>query len=229
MENILNSKRKVVVVCGAGISTASGVPDFKTLYRRDPTLIKALDVHHYKRHTKTLAKFLCEFVSDLHPTEAHLFLKRLHAAGRLLRCYTMNIDGIESRVLPQRLVRYVHGRMNDEARCGRKRFTAVKLLELARSGRIETYNKEHNCRARPGFVMYGEAARHIQELEDDLHRADLVVCMGTRLQVEPVASLVRRYKGKTVCINQEKVTDLVTVIGNCDAVCKGLLLSAGGV
>lgn len=169
----LKDSERTVVLCGAEISTSSGVADFKMLYREDKNLFAALDRTRHHKHPRSLARFLLRFAEKRAPTKAHRFLTRLERSGKLLRCYTMNIDGME-RFSDANKVRFVHGRIDDPARCGRRRVDPAILINLAATNGLAEYSSKHECRLRPGFVMYGDAARHIEEMQKDLQRADFV-------------------------------------------------------
>ena len=214
----------VVVVCGAGISTASGAPDFKTLYRKDPKLSLALDRKHFARHTASLARFLMSFSSRHKPGEAHHLLARLEDSKKLLRCYTMNLDGLEERAVDSSRVRCVHGKIDDPARCGKQRVSSETLLAVAEAHNgFERYRADHGCNLRPGFVLYGDSVRHLDEMSVDLKHADLILVMGTRLNVEPVAGLVRGSRHKVIGINNEPIDEIDTVVGSCEEVCARIL------
>lgn len=139
----------------------------------------------------------------------------------------MNIDGLEAAVLPRDRIRAVHGLRSDPSRCGRGRVAAATMEKLAAADKLDEYNRTNACHLRPGFVMYGERARHIEELEYELRRADLILCIGTRLQVDPIASLVRSFSNKVVCINNEPVNRLRTILGDCDSICGQLIRALG--
>jgi len=218
----IESSKKMVVLCGAGISTASGVPDFKTMYNQNKKLRKALEVKTFKKHTEVLTQFLMNIVEGV-PNEAHYFLQRLNKLGRLIRCYTMNIDGLEARVLPSYVLRHIHGRVDDVARCGSKRVAAKHLIKMAKNYEISKYNEENNCYIRPGFVMYGEKIRDIEDIDIDLRNADTILCMGTRLSVNPIASIIKSYSHKVICMNNEPVGEYYTVVGDCNKICRILL------
>ena len=134
----------------------------------------------------------------------------------------MNIDDLESQVLSKHKIRFVHGRVKDAARCGKARVPSQTLLHMAAQNKSEQYNKTHNCHLRPGFVMYGDAVRHIDEMDADLQSASVIIVIGTRLQVEPVASMVRKHAAKVICINNEPIANLKTVVGDCNQICSQL-------
>ena len=70
--------------------------------------------------------------------------------------------------------------------------------------------------------MYGDAVRHIDEMDADLQSASVIIVIGTRLQVEPVASMVRKHAAKVICINNEPIANLKTVVGDCNQICSQL-------
>lgn len=213
---IANSQ-KLLCVCGAGISTSQEIPDFVTLYGRDPLLKRALST---SRHTKTdderLARFLLEFYTTRPtPGPVHRWLAKLEEKGRLVRCYTMNIDGLEKKAGIRRLVE-VHGTLAAGGRCGRRRLSETAMHNLAEDP-IEwsRFQEVGACRVTPNIVMYGETAR-VPDLQwrEDVRRADVIVCLGTTLSTNPIASMVAEAvkAGKYVlCVNKESVSGFPTV------------------
>lgn len=214
---------RIVFVCGAGISTATGISDFKTLYKKDPKIRDALTRN---RHSpRALSQFLLAFAgSRSSSTAVHDFMRSVEKRGKLLRCYTMNLDGMEQFDNMDR-VRFVHGRIDDSGMCGRKKIEARQLLKIANSrDGIERFEEAEGCRVRPGFVMYGDEIRHADEMQTDLQRADLIMVLGSQMAVEPVAGLVRQHRRKVVCVNNEPVRGLKTHIGEVQTVCSGLMV-----
>ena len=115
LRRAISTHSQIVVVCGAGISTGAGLPDFKHLYQTTPNLMSALHKKSYKNNAKTLTRFLVHFANAKpQPTPTHTFLSRLESLKKLRRCYTMNIDDLESQVLSKHKIRFVHGRVTDE-------------------------------------------------------------------------------------------------------------------
>lgn len=199
------SSRSVLVVLGAGASTETGVPDFATLYREDPHLHSALSVRGHRAHPKSLARFLVRFSTRPSSGSVHRMLRLMRDEGVLLRCHTMNIDGIEGSVLPPTLVRYLHGRVSEGARCGAHRIEMADYARLLESGGLRGYERVRGCRARPNFALYGDSvAPAVEALRRDVGRADLVLCIGSRLAVEPVATAVREARS-LLCVNAEPI------------------------
>lgn len=219
LRNAVRGAKQIVIVCGAGISTGAGLPDFKNMYKRNPELLQALNKRSYKHHTNALSAFLVSFANKYpHPTSTHYFMKALNSSQKLRRCYTMNIDNLETLVLPKNKVRHVHGSISDAARCGRMHVSSEVMLQTVAKNKLEQYNEEHKCSLRPGFVMYGDDVRHTDEMQHDLQAANLILVIGTRLQVEPVASIVRAHSQKIICINNETIPNLFTVVGDCNSI-----------
>ncbi|KAI5304788.1 hypothetical protein KEM56_005926 [Ascosphaera pollenicola] len=115
---ILSKKRKIVVVAGAGISVAAGIPDFRsshglfTTLKREHKLRGAsgkqlFDASVYSTSDLTtsfheMVRSLSSMASNAHPTLFHHLMARLAKEGRLLRLYTQNVDGIETSLPPLR-------------------------------------------------------------------------------------------------------------------------------
>ena len=193
--DLIVSAKKIVVVCGAGISTASGISDFQTMYARDPNLKRALSKKtvHTDATRQALASFLLEFFTvKPQVSSVHRWLKRMEDEQRIVRIYTMNVDGLEAAAGCKK-VEFVHGRLDSEkpARCGNRHLSTEDIVSLSkRLTRWKEYETYHNCHIRPKIVLYGENTRNIDGFENDVRRCDLVLCLGTSLKVDPIRSLV---------------------------------------
>ncbi|GMK59114.1 hypothetical protein CspeluHIS016_0701290 [Cutaneotrichosporon spelunceum] len=116
----IRSAKRIVVVCGAGVSTAASIPDFRGsngLFARgsvkDLFHVKSLTSPHLLSEHHALLSNLNRLAGEAQPTAFHLFLRDMDREGRLLRVYTQNIDGLEERAglktgipSPKRLVLY---------------------------------------------------------------------------------------------------------------------------
>ena len=124
--------KRIVVVCGAGISTQCGIPDFKTLYASQPNLKRALSKNTYKKNANALANFLLAFYNaSPTPSLSHTFIKRLEDQGRLVRCYTMNVDDLEMKAGIKNVVQ-VHGGIQNGGTCGRKKIDSLTFKNMFR-------------------------------------------------------------------------------------------------
>ncbi|XP_027487186.1 NAD-dependent protein deacetylase sirtuin-2-like [Corapipo altera] len=224
VSRFLRSERCKNIVCmvGAGISTSAGIPDFRSpgtglyanLQSYDLPYPEAIfEISFFKvcplpnfRGIPTLLGYLAP-----QPTVCHYFMRLLQDKGLLLRCYTQNIDTLErvAGLDPERLVE-AHGTF----------FTSHCLRPSCRQPYSLSWMKERifsslvpkceKCQGlvKPDIVFFGESlpSRFFTLLQSDFQKVDLLIIMGTSLQVQPFASLVSRVPVNTprLLINKEK-------------------------
>jgi NAD-dependent deacetylase len=194
----MREARSVVALTGAGISVPSGIPDFRTpgtgLWERvDPMEVAHIDA--FRKHPERFWHFYAErfaALEDKLPNDAHRALARLEAEGLLDAVITQNIDTLQRKAGTRELIE-VHGSI---ARCRCLRCPGeVSLAELP--ARIAADARRvprcEGCGAplKPDVVLFGEllpeqAMAHAQEL---CEQADLLLCVGSSLEVYPVAEL----------------------------------------
>jgi len=221
--------KRIVCMCGAGISVAAGIPDFRTpgtgLYSRLaeyqlPHPEAVFDMDFFRRNPQPfflLAKEL--FPGTYAPTLTHHFMRLLHDKRLLHRCYTQNIDSLEHLAgLPKEAVIAAHGNF-DSARCiDCKAVHDVEYVKNAVDAQTpcfcaadKSYKKGCKGLVKPDIVFFGEGLpdRFWRSMNDDFEAADLLIVLGTSLVVQPFASLigeVARYlhsclKGPFLCLN----------------------------
>ena len=196
---------------GAGVSTASGIPDFRSahgLYMQKKQGIsyeEMLSHHYFERHTEEFYEFLRHVMlyPEAKPNKAHYALAKLEQRGKLRAMITQNIDGLH-QMAGSRNVIELHGNENRYfcLSCG-KRYDMQWVLG---------YEGVPRCSCgglvRPDVVLYGETLN-----EQDLARAvryaeeaELMVVGGTSLVVYPVAGLVNYLspQAKLVILNREE-------------------------
>lgn len=216
---------RMVVLCGAGISTSAGIPDFRSpgsgLYHNLqrfnlPYAEAAFELDYFRRHPTPFYE-LCKEIwpGKYEPTPAHYFIRLLHEKGMLLRCYSQNIDSLEgcAGLPPDRLVA-MHGNF-EEAHVIDKRpevkVDPAELKEALDGGNqaLRTLRQKYAGLVKPKIVFYGEqVAQRFQELhQEDLRQCELLLVMGTSLTVEPMASLVGKVRPDVprLLINYERV------------------------
>lgn len=219
--------RRIIVMCGAGISVSAGIPDFRSpgtgLYSRLqkynlPYPHAVFEMSFFKRNPKPfflLAKEL--FPGNYLPTPTHYFLRLLHDKGLLLRCFTQNIDSLEHQAgLPEEAVVAAHGNF-DSARCIRcgcpHDVAHVKRAVFEAEGNA-CYCKKRSCGGlvKPDIVFFGESlpARFHDLAVKDFPQADLLIVMGTSLVVHPFASLINHVEPEVprLLINREVAGEL---------------------
>lgn len=216
--------KNIVVLSGAGISTASGIPDFRTpgtgLYDNlmKYNLKKAEDIFdlaYFRLNPLPFFDLAREFLGkDYRSTTAHYFIKLLESKGLLLRNYSQNIDGLEQKasIADEKIV-YAHGTYTTLTciSCHKKYKDNSLLFKHVVYSEKLTVPKCDQCAngiLKPDVVFFGEALplRFQICLEQDLPKCDMLFVMGTSLAVFPVSMLVDMVPQGTprVLINAEK-------------------------
>lgn len=208
----LSEARSAVFFGGAGVSTESGVPDFRSaagLYSRTTGsgfsaeyLLSSDALQHHPEH------FFCFIrenllISGVRPNAAHTSLARLERAGHLAAVVTQNIDGLHQAAGSQN-VWELHGSLerwycSNGHQCGLDDIPPTPVIPQC---------SHDGMTIRPDVVLYGEG------LDDDVLRgavdaissADVLIVGGTSLNVYPAAGLLRYYEGdRLVVINLEEI------------------------
>ena len=210
LQRIIDCSRRIVCFTGAGVSTASGIPDFRGeggLYGEEweglsPEMI--LSRSFFYLHPAKFFEFYRSHMlyPDAEPNAAHRKLYELEAAGRLRGVVTQNIDGLHRRA-GNRLVYEVHGSVweNYCMDCNAA-YPLEKVLEsdgIPRCGRCGGVIK-------PWVVLYGESPDKYTCMGAcrEISNCDTLIVAGTSLSVEPAASFLDYFHGKNlVVINRE--------------------------
>lgn len=211
LQEIVNRAKRIVFFGGAGVSTASGIPDFRGeggLYSREfegltPEMI--LSRSFFYLHPETFFDFYRRYMlhPDARPNAAHAKLFEMERAGRLTGLVTQNIDGLH-RQAGSRLVYELHGSVHENAcmDCG-KPFSMEWML---RTSGIP-HCPDCGGVVKPSVVLYGEAPDHYACTGAcrEIARCDTLIVAGTSLEVEPAASCLSYFRGKElVVINREE-------------------------
>lgn len=217
----LNSGRykNIVVMVGAGISVASGIPDFRSpktgLYasiKQDAELRhkKSTFVFELKTFKEDSRPFwwifgrMAPLMTEAQPTAFHCFIELLHRHNLLLRCYTQNVDGLETAAgLPDSLVVHAHG-VQSRCHCMKchSEVSMAYCLESIQSNLaqpnlsieetvVPICPKCGSDKVKPDVVFFSEDLpdRFFDMYPDDLESADLLIIAGTSLNVYPFAKL----------------------------------------
>ncbi|XP_043536726.1 NAD-dependent protein deacetylase sirtuin-2 isoform X1 [Chiloscyllium plagiosum] len=232
---ILNKKcEKIICMVGAGISTSAGIPDFRSpgtgLYHNLqkynlPYPEAIFETDYFKQHPEpffALAKEL--YPGQFKPTVSHYFMRMLRDKGLLLRCYTQNIDTLERVVgLQDEDLIEAHGTFYT-SHCTNR--TCNKLYNLDWM-KTQIFTKplpkceECNSVVKPDIVFFGDSLpqRFFATIESDFPKCDLLIIMGTSLQVQPFASLASRVSDTTprLLINKEVSQQVGTRTKNAPA------------
>ncbi|XP_032632164.1 NAD-dependent protein deacetylase sirtuin-2 [Chelonoidis abingdonii] len=213
--------RNVVCLVGAGISTSAGIPDFRSpgtgLYANLqsynlPYPEAIFEINYFKQHPEPFFALARElYPGQFKPTVCHYFIRLLKEKGLLLRCYTQNIDTLERVAgLDQEDLVEAHGTFFT-SHCLRSSCRKQYTLDWMKEKIFSTVTpKCDKCQSlvKPDIVFFGESLprRFFTLMQSDFQKVDLLIIMGTSLQVQPFASLVSRVPTNTprLLINKEK-------------------------
>jgi NAD-dependent deacetylase sirtuin 1 len=271
--SLLRNSENILVLCGAGISTSLGIPDFRSeggIYERvqarypfldDPQML--FDLDQFLVDPRPFYEFAAEIFPPEEalrkPSFCHRFIAQLERSGKLLRCYTQNIDGLERAAGISRTI-FCHGSFDTLrcVKCNRSRAICEQDRHQIRRGNVIycerctgeealhandkrsslddglASDSEDSCGSdgfdpepvmKPGIVFFGEPLpqEFFDSIEDDLRRADMLLVIGTSLQVAPVADMPRSLDASVpqILVNREVVARAriqfdVELLGDCD-------------
>lgn len=209
--------RRVVALTGAGISTESGIPDFrgpKGLWTQNPKAEKLSDIRYYMADPEVRKLAWQHRIShpawQAKPNAGHLALVELEQSGRLLALITQNIDGLHQRAGNSKdKVIEVHGTIYEVVcmSCDR-RGPMAPILERVRGGEEDPACTSCGGILKSATISFGQAlvpeviARALRAAGE----ADLLLAIGTTLMVYPVADVVPRAKAagaRVVIVNAD--------------------------
>lgn len=207
------SCQNVITMAGAGISTSAGIPDFRspktglyaTLADKYPELSQPEDIFNiafFKNNPTPFFKLAKELMmpsgkeGGFEPTPSHYFIKHLSDKGKLLRHYTQNIDGLGRKAgVPEDKLIEAHGSFG-KAHClsrgCNKEYSEEWMREMIAKDAVPTRCKKCKALVKPDIVFFGEnlPEKFHTSINKDFKKCDMLIVMGTSLQVQPFASLV---------------------------------------
>ena len=206
----VQESNRIVFFGGAGVSTESGIPDFRSvdgLYHQKFDYPPETIISHsfYERNPAYFFRFYREKMLPLgfEPNITHRILAKWEQEGKLLAVVTQNIDGLHQKAGSKKVYE-LHGSVlrNYCTRC-KKKYPVSFLLETTGIPRCT----EPNCGAivRPDVVLYEEGLDPdvISGAVNAIRKADMLIIGGTSLVVYPAAGLINYYTGnKLVLINK---------------------------
>lgn len=202
----------IVFFGGAGVSTESGIPDFRSvdgLYNQQYDYPPETIISHsfYKRNPEEFYRFYKNkmIFQGAEPNAAHKALAKLEAQGKLKAVITQNIDGLH-QAAGSREVLELHGSIHRNycTRCGE--FYSLDAI-------LEQEGVPH-CQCggiiKPDVVLYEEGLdqKTMETAVSYIRHADVLVIGGTSLTVYPAAGLIHYYQGKKLVLINKSVTPL---------------------
>ena len=198
----------IVFFGGAGVSTESGIPDFRSvdgLYNQQDAYPPETIISHsfYVRYPEEFYRFYKDrmLFADAKPNAAHRALAKLEADGRLKAVITQNIDGLH-QMAGSREVLELHGSVHRNycTRCGK----FYSLDDVIRSEGVPRC--DCGGTVKPDVVLYEEGldSNTLEKSVRYIRQADMLIIGGTSLVVYPAAGLIDYYRGsKLVLINKD--------------------------
>ncbi|KAL4708272.1 hypothetical protein ACJJTC_016321 [Scirpophaga incertulas] len=195
--------KNIITLSGAGISTAAGIPDFRSpetgLYHNlqkynlpEPQAI--FEINFFRQNPKPffcLAKEM--YPGNFKPTISHYFIRLLHEKGLLLRHYTQNIDTLERQAdIPDDKIVEAHGTFyTSHCLDCRKEYALPYVKERIFADEIPICTECPGV-VKPDIVFFGESLpeRFQSCLQEDFQHCDMLIIMGSSLEVQPFASLI---------------------------------------
>jgi NAD-dependent deacetylase len=207
LREMMDKANSIVFFGGAGVSTESGIPDFRSTnglynqrFKYPPETI--LSGSFFKKHPEEFYEFYYEKlqVGDVKPNKAHIRLAQLEAEGKLKAVITQNIDGLHQQA-GSKNVYELHGTIHRLycSKCGKPagdEVLAGKAVPLCSCGGV----------IRPDVVLYEEGLdqKVIMDAIAHLRSCDMLIVGGTSLAVYPAAGLINYYSGdKLILINRD--------------------------
>lgn len=209
-ERVRRAKR-VVFFGGAGVSTASGIPDFRSedgLYHQKFKYPPEEMLSHefYLTHTEEFFDFYRTRMIALgaKPNQAHYKLAELEREGKLTAVVTQNIDGLHQAAGSKRVYE-LHGSVHRNVcqRCGH-----VYSAEWIMGTTGVPHCEECGGRIKPDVVLYGESLdeKTLIGAAEDIQSCDMLIVGGTSLVVYPAAGLVQYFQGDDLVIVNKQPT-----------------------
>ena len=212
LQQIIDNSNHIVFFTGAGVSTASGIPDFRSTdglynqkYQFPPEEI--LSHHFFKQHTEEFFRFYRDkmLYPDVKPSFVHQYIATLEKRNKKVTIITQNIDGLH-QLAGSTNVLELHGSIlrNTCMQC----HTKYSLDEILKMDTVPHCPKCNGI-IKPDVVLYEEGLDE-NILNQSLHAlqtADTCIVLGTSLVVYPAAGLLRYFGGdKLVLINRDQTS-----------------------
>ncbi len=215
LRELIDASNNIVFFGGAGVSTESGIPDFRSkdgLYNQHDVQFDMYQPEYLLSHSCLVnePKIYYEFhrqkmdTRNIEPNNAHRYLAALEKQGKLKAVVTQNIDGLHQKAGSRKVIE-LHGTTlkNYCMSCGRS-FSVEYVLEAEGVPRCD------KCGGivKPDVVLYEESL-HDGDMEEAvryIRKADMFIVGGTSLTVYPAAGLVDYYRGKRLVLINKSPT-----------------------
>lgn len=213
LQEIIDCSDRIVFFGGAGVSTESGIPDFRSengvfnsMQKYGETPEKLVSHSYFINHTEEFYQYYKEnlIFNDAKPNKAHIALARLEEIGKLKAVITQNIDGLHQKAGSKNVLE-LHGNANrNYCQICNKKYDANYILESDNIPRCE-------CGGiiKPDVVLYEEPLNTglLNFATSYIESADTLIVGGTSLVVYPAAGLITHFKGENLVLINKSPTD----------------------
>ena len=193
---MITQAHKVVAMTGAGISTASGIPDFRSPEsgiwdHTDPLAVAS--IYAFRQNPATFYNWIrpmARTLLDAKPNPAHYALTKLEKSGKLQAIITQNIDDLHTKAGSQNVVE-LHGNLREVTciQCYEVQNSANIFDEFISNGQVPY----HHCGGvfKPNVILFGEQLpmRELVAAQKAVQGADLMLVAGSSLEVAPASDL----------------------------------------
>lgn len=209
---LIDKSQNIVFFGGAGVSTASGIPDFRSTdglyhlkYAYNPETI--LSNTFFNRKTKEFYEFYFDkmIYLDVLPNYCHKALAYLEEKGKLKAVVTQNIDGLHQMAGSKRVYE-LHGSVHRNYTVKTNRFYSLDYILNHQKDGIP-YSEDGEL-IKPDVVLYEEPLNHkiLMDSIEAIRKADLLIVGGTSLTVYPASGLINYFMGENlVIINKSRI------------------------
>lgn len=213
LQEIIDCSNRIVFFGGAGVSTESGIPDFRSengvfnsMQKYGETPEKLVSHSYFINHTEEFYQYYKEnlIFNDAKPNKAHIALAKLEEIGKLKAVITQNIDGLHQKAGSKNVLE-LHGNANrNYCQICNKKYDANYILESDNIPRCE-------CGGiiKPDVVLYEEPLNTglLNFATSYIESADTLIVGGTSLVVYPAAGLITHFKGENLVLINKSPTD----------------------
>ena len=212
LKEIIDKSRRIVFFGGAGVSTASGIPDYRSdeglyseeFYGKSPEEI--LSATYFMLHTAEFYDYYRNHMiyPDAKPNLVHRYLYELEKKDKLRGIVTQNIDGLHKAAGNKRVYE-VHGNIHENYCVDCE--SSYTLEKIIKSDGVPRCDKCGGI-IKPWVVLYGEMPDKYTMIGAcrEISNADTMIVAGTSLAVEPAASLLDYFSGRNLMVVNKETT-----------------------
>ena len=217
LQQLIDKSKNIVFFGGAGVSTESGIPDFRStdgLYfqKWDFPPEEILSRDFFYKNTAEFYKFYREkfILENIKPNPAHYKLAELEQTGKLKAIVTQNIDGLH-QAAGSKIVYELHGTtLNNYCENCHANYDLAFVKQSESASDKIPHCKKCGAIIKPGIVLYQENLDDdvIEASIDAIQNADTLIVGGTSLVVNPAAGLIRFFRGENLVLINKTPTPM---------------------